>query len=246
MSDVHALIPAIESTQQKGLCPQQVVADTLYGSDKNSLEAKALGVDLLAPALGKPQGDALGLEHFTLDHNGTVTTCPQGLAPVKTTCTEGGNHRVVFDREACVDCPLLLRCPVGIGERGYEINYDQEQLRLAGRRVQEKTTEFQDTYRYRAGVEASISRYKSQTGVKRLRVRGLAAVTFSAVLKAIALNILRAAAFSLRTAGSEVLRGAHFLDAACSCRSSHLACRSLGHPPGVLRGTIQPSAVVMR
>jgi len=60
VSDVNALIPAIESTQQRELGPQQVVADTLYGSDKNVLEAKALGVDLVAPALGKPKGDALG------------------------------------------------------------------------------------------------------------------------------------------------------------------------------------------
>ena len=245
VSDVHALIPAIESTQQKGLGPQQVVADTLYGSDKNSLEAKALGVDLVAPALGKPQGDALGLEDFTLDQNGTVTTCPQGLAPVKTTCTEGGNHRAVFDREACVDCPLLLRCPVRIGDGGYEINYDQKQLRLAGRRAQEKTTGFQDIYRYRAGVEASISRYKSQTGVKRLRVRGLAAVTFSAVLKAIALNILRAASFSLRTAGLQGLRGAHFLDAAAHAVALGWFAALWGTLREAFRRAIQPSAVVM-
>lgn len=211
VSDVHALIPAIESTQQRGLGPEQVVADTLYGSDKNSLEAAALGVDLVAPALGKPTGEKLGLEDFTFDANGTVSTCPQGLAPVTTSCTESGNRRAVFDRVACVDCHLFLRCPARIGAGGYEINYDHKQLRLAGRRVEEKTTEFKDTYRYRAGIEASISRYKSQTGVKRVRVRGLPAVTFSAVFKAIALNILRAAAFSLRTKGPEVLGGGQFI-----------------------------------
>jgi hypothetical protein len=214
VSDVHALIPAIESTQQRGLGPEQVVADTLYGSDKNSLEAAVLGVDLVAPALGKPTGNALGLEDFSFDVEGTVSTCPQGLAPVKTACTESGNHRAIFDQVACVDCPLLLRCPVRIGESGYEINYDQKQLRLAGRRAEEKTPEFKGKYRYRAGIEASISRYKSQTGVKRLRVRGLPAVTFSAVFKAIALNILRAAAFSLRTTGPKTPRSGQFLAAA--------------------------------
>ena len=53
VSDVHALIPAIESTQQRGLGPQQVVADTLYGSDKNIVEAAVLGVDLSRPGAGK-------------------------------------------------------------------------------------------------------------------------------------------------------------------------------------------------
>jgi IS5 family transposase len=245
VSDVHALIPAIEATQKKGLGPQQVVADTLYGSDKNSLEAAVLGVDLVAPALGKPTGNALGLEDFTLDANGTVSSCPQALAPAKTSCTKSGNRRAVFDRAACVDCLMFLRCPARIGEGGYEINYDQKQLRLTCRRGEEKTTEFKDTYRYRSGIEASNSRYKSQTGVKRLRVRGLAAVTFSAVLKAIALNILRAAAFSLRTAGPEVLRGAHFIDLAAHAVALTWLATLWGTLRDDFRGAIQPSAALM-
>ena len=245
VSDVHGLIPAIESTQQRGLGPQQVVADTLYGSDKNSLEAAVLGVDLVAPALGKPTGEKLGLEDFAFDANGTVITCPQGMAPVKTSCTESGNRRAIYDRVSCVDCHLFLRCPARIGEGGYEINYDQKQLRLLSRRAEEKTTEFMDTYRYRAGIEASISRYKSQTGVKRLRVRGLAAVTFSAVLKAIALNILRAAAFSLRSAGPQGIRGTHFLDAAAHAVALGWLAALWGTLRDAFRGTSQPSVVVM-
>jgi hypothetical protein len=65
-------------------------------------------------------------------------------------------------------------------------------MRLAKRRQQEKTTEFIDRYRWRAGVEATMSQYDRLTGVKRLRVRGLKAVRFAAVMKAIAVNIARA------------------------------------------------------
>lgn len=203
-----------------------------------------LGVDLVAPALGKPTGEKLGLEDFAFDANGTVITCPQGLAPVKTSCTESGNRRAIFDRVACVDCHLFLRCPARIGEGGYEINYDQKQLRLVSRRAEEKTTEFMDTYRYRAGIEASISRYKSQTGVKRVRVRGLPAVTFSAVLKAVALNILRAAAFSLRTKGPQVLRGVQFLDAAAHAVALIWLAASLGTQRDAFMGAVLPSGVV--
>ena len=39
-----------------------------------------------------------------------------------------------------------------------------------------------------------MSEFDRRTGVKRLRVRGLKAVRFSAVVKALGLNILRAAA----------------------------------------------------
>ena len=59
---------------------------------------------------------------------------------------------------------------------------------------QSSTDEFKNRYRWRAGVEATMSEFDRRTGVKRLRVRGFKAVRFSATLKALGLNILRAAA----------------------------------------------------
>ncbi len=55
-----------------------------------------------------------------------------------------------------------------------------------------KSPEFRDKYRYRAGVEATMSEFDRRTGVKHLRVRGMKAVRFAAIMKAIGLNILRA------------------------------------------------------
>jgi hypothetical protein len=42
VSDVHALIPALESTKERGLAPEEVLADSLYGSDENSEKARRL------------------------------------------------------------------------------------------------------------------------------------------------------------------------------------------------------------
>ena len=67
-------------------------------------------------------------------------------------------------------------------------------MRVAKRRAYERTDEFKDRYRWRAGVEATMSEYDRRTGVKHLRVRGIKAVRFCAILKATALNILRATA----------------------------------------------------
>ncbi len=61
------------------------------------------------------------------------------------------------------------------------------------RRQYENSEEFKDRYRWRAGVEATMSEYDRKTGVKHLRVRGLKAVRFSATLKALGVNIFRAA-----------------------------------------------------
>ena len=46
------------------------------------------------------------------------------------------------------------------------------------KRSNEQSNEFKDRYRWRAGVEATMSEYDRRTGVKQLRVRGLKAVKF--------------------------------------------------------------------
>ena len=62
-------------------------------------------------------------------------------------------------------------------------------MRIAQRRIFELSDKFKDRYRWRAGVEASMSEYDRRTGVKHLRVRGLKAVRFCATLKALGVNI---------------------------------------------------------
>ena len=58
----------------------------------------------------------------------------------------------------------------------------------------EHTPEFKDKYRWRSGIESTFSEMDKMTGVKRLRVRGLAAVGYCARLKAIGVNLFRATA----------------------------------------------------
>ncbi len=76
----------------------------------------------------------------------------------------------------------------------YYLRYEDKARRVAQRRAHERTEAFKDRYRWRAGIEASMSEYDRRTGVKRLRVRGMKAVRYCAVLKAIGLNLYRATA----------------------------------------------------
>jgi len=71
-------------------------------------------------------------------------------------------------------------------------------MRIAKRRINEQSDKFKDRYRWRAGVEVTMSEYDRRTWVKQLRVRGLKAVKFCAMLKALGVNIFRAA--SIRAA----------------------------------------------
>jgi len=192
-SDAQALIPAIESTQKRGLGPDELEADTLYGSDENDQAAKSMGVELVSPVKGKPEKSAVSLSEFEFSDQGHVLACPQGQKPLtikkkKTRFTQG------FDCETCVKCPLVNGCPVKPGKKYYYLRYEEKAMRIARRRAIERTNEFKDRYRWRAGVEATMSELDRRTGVKRLRVRGFKAVRFSATLKAIGINLFRAAA----------------------------------------------------
>ena len=192
-SDAQALIPAIESTQKRGLGPDELEADTLYGSDGNYQGAKSMGVELVAPVKGKSKENSLSLSEFELSGQGHVLACPAGQKPLtskkkKTRFTQG------FSCQTCAKCPLIDGCPVRPGKRYYYLHYDERAMRVAKRRATEQTSEFKDRYRWRAGAEATMSELDRRTGVKRLRVRGFKAVRFSATLKAIGINLFRAAA----------------------------------------------------
>lgn len=193
--DSHALMPAIEDTQKRGLGPKTVLADTLYGGDDNEQSAKEEEIDLVAPTFKGGNSTGLTLSDFTFDDNGYVTGCPAGHHPVKVKFKKKTNRfNARFELNQCLSCPNVGNCPIQPGKKHYYLRYTAKDHRLSARRIIENSKEFIDTYRWRAGIEATISQYDALTGVKKLRVRGFNAVRFCAVLKAAGLNLLRASA----------------------------------------------------
>lgn len=201
-SDAKALLPAIEETLEKDLAPAELQADALYGSDDNLREAEQLGVELVSPAMGAEKQSETRLSDFSFRPDGHVESCPAGHEPVtrkkkKTRFSQG------FAIEACRGCPRIESCPTKKGKALRFLRYEQKAMRIARRRRYEATDEFKDRYRWRAGVEATMSQYDRLTRVKHLRVRGLKAVRFSAVMKAVAVNIARAVAAQRARAGAK-------------------------------------------
>jgi hypothetical protein len=190
-SDANALIPAIESTEKRDLKPKELTADSLYGSDDNSEHAKRHDVELIAPTMGTAQEDDLTVADFQFSSKGDVVACPNGQAPAK--IKKGKKLSIGFASQHCQNCPQLSKCPVKEGKKYYYLRFTDKEMRIANRRRYEHSEEFKDRYRWRAGVEATMSEYDRRTGVKHLRVRGLKAVKFSATLKALGVNIFRAA-----------------------------------------------------
>lgn len=200
-SDAGALLAAIETAKAHDMAPDELLADSLYGGDDNCEKAKnGHGVDVISPAMGKT-GKGLSLDDFTLDASGKITACPEGHSPMRVRFKK--RFSAAFSLDDCRGCPQQENCPVKPARKAAYVRYSKKEVRLSKRRIHEQTSEFRDKYRFRAGVEATMSEYDRRTGVKKLRVRGLKAVGFAAIMKATGLNIRRAAASKLRRKATE-------------------------------------------
>jgi hypothetical protein len=180
IGDVHALIPALNSTKERELAPAELLADSLYGRDDNCERAQQMGVDVISPAMGTPKENTWSLSDFQQSEKGTITACPQGHAPVKIKTGKKQKHGVAFSSEHCNVCPRKDQCPVKAGKKNRYLHYDLKTMRIANRRAMEYSSEFKEKYRWRSGIEATFSEMDKKTGVKRLRVRGLSAVAYFA------------------------------------------------------------------
>lgn len=195
IGDSNALLPALDSTEERKCKPSDLSADTSYGGDENVEQAKDREVTMVAPThCSDGQGDTLGLKDFEIDsEQGTLCACPQGHPALETHRTRTDRNATTFDHSTCIACPDKDSCPIIIQKTQAVIYYDDKQIRLAQRRRYEQTEEFKDRYRWRAGIEGTNARLKQQTGAARLRVSGLAKVRFSIKLKVLGINIFRAA-----------------------------------------------------
>ena len=194
-SDARALVPAIDDTQKRQRAPKELLADTLYGSDANQQAAESANVELIAPVQKGSSGNVSFLTGFTFNDEGYVTTCPYGHSPVRVRYKKKTDrYSALFNKEVCHKCPHIGKCKIEDGKKGFFLRYSGKQFRLEARRVAENDEAFIEAYRWRAGIEATISELDRRTGVKHLRVRGIPAVRFYATMKAAGLNLLRAGA----------------------------------------------------
>ena len=201
-SDANALLPALENAGTRELAPTELLADTLYGSDDNIEKAKELGITVIAPVMGAKEG-AIALAEFTFSNTDQIIACPELQAPIKTKSGKQGGTTVYFDKAVCDTCRRQSECPIKRDKKRCTISYDAKSLRLSRRRKLEKEKAFTEKYRYRSGIEGTMSDLDRITGLKHLRVRGMPQVRLAATLKATGLNILRSVAFKNRVKRQE-------------------------------------------
>ena len=202
-SDAQATVPTLEAREARDLLPEELVADTTYGSGDNAVAAARFGTELISPVGGpavveeeESADRVLTPADFHLDPRPEEpAVCPAGHFSTAQAQSEAHANRleVTFDRPTCEGCALFHRCPATLNRAadGYVLTVDLTAANLERRRRAEASGEFKERYAIRAGIEATNSELKRGHGLDDLRVRGRPRVELAVHSKALACNVKR-------------------------------------------------------
>jgi len=205
-SDACATVPVIEALKERGIQPEEMVADTTFGSGDNAVQAACLGTELVSPVGGgarveepSEQDGQLSAADFSIDPGyRRPSVCPEGKESIKELRGERAEQvEMVFARQGCKACPSFSRCPARYSpeEDGYVLKVNLVKVNIEQRRRAEARGEFQPRYAIRAGIEGTNSECKRKHGMGHLRVRKRPRVQLAVYLKALACNFKRMVRF---------------------------------------------------
>jgi transposase len=213
-----------ERLEQRGLVPEQHLVDTGYVDGTTLSESQARGIELVGPLQERrggqakratePTGEEAGGERFeasafALDVQRHEARCPAGQAAARWHEGERRDARragtqmwtISWSGRVCGACALAAQC---VGERrgGRVLHLTPNQEVMRARRAEQRSAAFQERYRRRAGIEATLSALVRRGG-RRSRYRGRTKTLFQYAATASAINLTRVAA---HRAGVPVVR----------------------------------------
>jgi DDE family transposase len=141
--------------------------------------------------------DSYDLPRFAIDWDGERVTCPQGKTSVswrRETVGGGGGTRICpqSSRSDCGPCAARAHCASATAARRsvhFHPREEYEALNAARSRMSDPT--WQQRYRTRAGVEATLSQGVRAFGMRRSRYIGLAKTALQQVCIAVEMNVSR-------------------------------------------------------
>jgi len=188
---------------EKNLLPGEHIVDAGYvDADELATGESEYGVDLLGPVSKDTSWQAKADEGFDLacfvvDWDRQVVTCPQGKSS-SVWCprqNEFGTSviEVRFRARDCRQCSTHPKCTHSQGRaRCLKLRPKEQHIALQRRRQYQKTAEFKERYKKRAGVEGAISQGTRCFDLRRARYIGLAKTRLQHVLAVAAMNLTRA------------------------------------------------------
>lgn len=196
-SDQKQTIPAVNALKTRGNCPDQLLGDTSFGSTENLIECQETGTKLIAPIAvnGEVPTPDIPIVYASCLPDAPPSACSMGVEAIETIIEEKLKHpwvQVTFSAAGCAECPKAACCPAlqqADGTRVFTRKL-KDAINVL-RRLQITQDAFKETYRWRAGIEATNSELKRSHGFGRLRVRGKAPVKLDVLLKGLACNCKR-------------------------------------------------------
>lgn len=199
---IHAHLAA------RHLLPREHLLDTGYVAADVLVTSRRRAVDVVGPALGDNswqarQPDGLDVSCFAIDWEARHVTCPGGKRSVRWTPghdKQGAGQDLVavqFDPDDCRGCPLRPRCTQAkTGPRTLRLRPREQHEALQTARRRQLTEAFKQLYAVRAGIEGALSQGVRAFGLRAARYRGQAKTYLQHLLVAVAMNIVRVAAWA--------------------------------------------------
>jgi transposase len=193
---------------ERGLLPREHVLDSGYVSAA-ALETseRVHQVALLGPAPQDTswqarQPDGLDITTFTIDWDSNQATCPQGATSVQhrhERVRTGSSQRVhvfVFAEATCAACPLRARCTrADTAGRTIKVREPAQVAALQAARERQTSEAFGTRYAVRAGIEGTLAQGVRAFGLRASRYTNQAKTHLQHILIAVAINLVRLAAW---------------------------------------------------
>jgi len=201
--DTVMAAPVAAALAARDLAPARLYADSGYASPQNMRDAALLGITLVTPLLSNTSRQAredqgYAQDAFTPDYDARAVTCPQGSTSRNwTETTARGKPAVIvqFAPADCRPCPARAQCTTARNGRSLFLPpRDLWELRQQAR-TDQGTRDWQQDYKRRAGIEATMNQAVTVTGCRRARYRGLAKTRLEHAYSATALNLWRLDAY---------------------------------------------------
>lgn len=162
-----------ETIKKLGLCDERVtlVADGAYDSIANREQASKQNIDFLPTNLTGAKPDPF-ISGFKITEGGELI-CPADQLAKKTTFQKTvGRYSGWFDKEYCLQCPLLSQCKPKMRRTGAVLEILPNTLFRAYYLLKIQSAEFKQYTEFRNGVEAIPSLLRRKYRIDYLPVRG--------------------------------------------------------------------------
>lgn len=197
METIHARLAT------RDLLPQTHLVDAGYLDGSVLVEGQRRGVDVVGPVPPNQQWQAreetgYSSDAFVLDWAREQATCPQSQQSSSWAAGtgRGGTEviRIGFAARTCGPCPMRTACTRG-ERRILTVQSPAIHAALQHARTRQTTGTFKQVYAARAGVEGTVAQAVAVCDLRHARYIGQAKTALQHILTAVALNLIRVAAW---------------------------------------------------